>query len=806
MDPGGKRRALSGASALSRALRRRRILIPALALAAAGAFLSCLPQPLFSDPLSAVLLDRDGQLLGARIAADQQWRFPELETLPEKYRAALLEFEDKRFYMHPGVDPLALARAAWLNFKHRRTVSGGSTISMQVIRLARENRERSYLEKLIEIVLALRLELRYSKQEILALYASHAPFGGNVVGLEAASWRYFGRTPDRLSWAESCMLAVLPNSPGLIHPGRNRDALRDKRDRLLRRLHEQGRLDALELRLALAEPLPARPVTLPRAAPHLLETLLARRPAGSLRFSTTLDRRLQLAAQDIVARHARELGAQGIHNVAALVIDNETSEVLAYVGNSFTEIADTEGMAVDIVQRPRSTGSALKPFLFAAMLQAGEILPRTLVPDVPAQYAGYMPENYDRRYRGAVPAQVALAKSLNVPAVYMLHRYGVDRFYDFLRHMGMSTLFRKPDEYGLTLILGGAEGSLWDLASMYSNLALIATWPVAYPAATYKELKILRNETAVTQRAVEVSPAVAWMTMNALLEVNRPGIESYWRNFNSSRKIAWKTGTSYGLRDAWSIGMTARNTVAVWAGNADGAGNPALTGLNAAAPVMFDLFEQFEPAEWFARPVSHMKQVEVCRNDGFLANGHCETETMWIPEESHFQQVSTNNITVHLDAAGRWRVHGRCEQVDRMRHRDWFVLPAGQEHYYKRTHADYAPLPDYRSDCRALAALEGEKGPIDLLYPNSGARIYIPTDLAGRRSRTVFEAVHRDSGAVLYWHLDDAYLGATRTIHQQALDMEPGIHRIVLVDQEGNRLARVFEVLGKTPSGAPPQP
>jgi penicillin-binding protein 1C len=796
MDRSVKSFALSARAALRR--HGTYVLLPALALAAIAAFAAALPRPLFSDPVSTVLLDREGQLLAARIAADQQWRFPEISEVPDKYGAAVLQFEDKRFHLHPGVDPLSLARAVWLNLKHRRTVSGGSTISMQVIRLSRKNRERTYLEKLIEIVLAVRLELGYSKQEILSLYASHAPFGGNVVGLEAASWRYFGRAADRLSWAESCMLAVLPNSPALIHPGRNRDALKLKRDGLLRQLHRSGSFDALELELALAEPLPGKPVALPRSAPHLLETLLTRAQSGTARFTSTLDRRLQLAAQDIVARHARQLELQGIHNMAAVVIDNSSFEVLAYVGNSFTGILDNQGMAVDIVQRPRSTGSTLKPLLFAAMLKSGDVLPQTLVPDVPAQYAGYMPENYDRRYRGAVQAQVALARSLNVPAVHMLHRYGVDRFYDFLKNMGMSTLFRKPDEYGLTLILGGAEGSLWDLAAMYANLANIATWPVAYPGATYKELKVLRQDSGLSTRAVEISPAVAWMTLNALLEVNRPGIESYWKNFNSSRKIAWKTGTSYGLRDAWAIGATAHNTVAVWAGNADGEGNPGLTGLAAAAPAMFDMFEQLEPVEWFERPVSHMKQVEICRNDGYLANGHCESEKIWIPQETHFEQLSTNNVTVHLDAAGRWRVHSRCEAVNRMQHRNWFILPAGQEHYYRRAYAGYLPLPEYRPDCREMAAaLEGEKSPIELLYPNQGTRLYIPVDLAGRKGRTVFEAVHREADATLFWHLNNTYIGSTQTIHQQALDIEPGVHHIVVVDQKGNRLVRAFEVLGK---------
>jgi penicillin-binding protein 1C len=392
-----------------------------------------LPVPRFPGTWSPVLLARDGELLDAKLAADGQWRFFPDKHPPPKFEAALLVQEDRRFHLHPGVDPAALARAAWLNARRGRVVSGGSTITMQVVRLSRRNPPRTLGEKALEALLALRLEAAASKAEILALYAAHAPFGENVVGLEAASWRAFGRPPARLSWAESCLLAVLPNSPALVHHRRNRAALKAKRDRLLRALREAGRLDDVELRLALAEPLPERPRAFPHLAPHLLETLAARGRAGPPRFETTLDAPLQRAAQEIVSRRSAELRARGVANAAAVVLDVADGSPLAYVGNSRVDDYESAGFAVDVVRRPRSTGSLLKPFLFAAMLQAGELLPETLVADVPTRYDGFAPENNDRRYRGAVRAREALARSLNVPAVRLLREHGVARFHGELR-------------------------------------------------------------------------------------------------------------------------------------------------------------------------------------------------------------------------------------------------------------------------------------------------------------------------------------------------------------------------------------
>ena len=759
------------------------------------AFLTQLPDPLFDDPLSSVLEARDGSLLGARIASDGQWRFPGVATVPEKFAAAVTAFEDKRFHSHPGVDPLALARAARTNILAGRVVSGGSTITMQVIRMSRGSPPRTYWQKLIEAVLALRLEIGTTKDEVLALYAANAPFGGNVVGLEAASWRYFGREPDQLSWAEAAMLAVLPNNPGAVHPGRSRSALFQKRNLLLRRLGDGGVIGGEEMELALLERLPEEPRPVPLAAPHLLQTLASDAAGTGRRYASTLDETLQHAVGDIVVRHSSMLSSSGIRHAAAVVIDNRSFDVLAYVGNSQWGVEKGSGYAIDLIRRPRSTGSILKPLLFARMLDAGEILPETLVPDVPSRFAGYMPENYDREFRGAVPAELALARSLNVPAVWMLHRHGVDRFYDFLEGMGMTTLHRSPDQYGLTLVLGGAEGTLWDIASIYANLARIGGALGPRPEQSLRP-RILADTSRESVRTAAVpSVGAAWLTLEALIEVARPGTESSWRVLGDAHRVAWKTGTSYGHRDAWAVGVTPRYTVGVWAGNASGEGRPELTGTGAAAPLLFDVLGLLKGGAWFPRPEAHLKAVEVCLSDGYLAAGDCETSVAWAPRDSHFERPSPHHQTVHIDSASGFRVHGRCESVQSMTHLTQFVLPPSQESFYRRWNPGYRPLPPYRNDCAASAVRASSLEPVEFLYPEPGARIHIPVELGGRKGRVVFAAAHRDAGATLHWHIDDRYVGSTTVFHERAFDIAPGRHAVTVVDNLGNRVRRTFEIL-----------
>ena len=781
------------------------------------AFWALLPDQLFRAPLSYVVEARDGTLLSARIAADGQWRFPPAGQVPHKFRRALLVFEDKRFESHSGVDGLAIARAVRLNLEAGKVVSGGSTLTMQLARLSRQERQRrSFSNKIVEALLALRLEAAYDKDALLALYAGHAPFGGNVVGLEAASWRYFGREPGTLSWAEAATLAVLPNNPALVHLKRNRQRLQARRDFLLHRLHDAGDLSSMDLDLALAEPLATEPHDLPDFAPHLLDTLRAQHPARH-RVRTTLDPRLQLQAIQLVNEHSAALARQNVHNAAALVVDNVSFEVLAYVGNSNGDIPrflangdapgagtppfasasggetrNVPGHAVDIIRRPRSTGSILKPLLYAAMLESGMLTPRMLLPDVPTHYEGFSPENFDREYRGAVPADEALAASLNIPAVRMLKTYGVARFADLLRGAGMSTLTRPSDDYGLTLILGGAEGSLWDITGLHASLADIARSGVADPVPRFSMLSAVPGAKRAARMPSPIGAGAAWLTLHALLEVPRPGEEGHWRSFTDSRAIAWKTGTSWGLRDGWAVGSTTRHTVGVWVGNATGEGRPGLTGSAMAAPLMFGLFNTLPASEWFARPVHALRAIEICRNDGFLAVPGCEAERAFVPLHSHFELLSPHNPRVNLDASARHRVDSECESPGNMNQASWFVLPPAEEFYYRRSHAEYETLPALRPDCVARGAARGS---LALLYPEANGRVLIPSELDGSRGRTVFEAVHRSREATIYWHLDDRYLGATHTFHQQSLDMEPGPHILTLVDNEGQRVSRRFEVL-----------
>lgn len=774
-------------------LRSWRRLAGALCATGLG-FYALVPVIRFDDPLSTVVLDRHGELLGASIAADGQWRFGPAETVPPRFIEAITCFEDRRFFRHPGVDPLAILRAAGQNVRGGRVVSGGSTLTMQVVRLARKNHERSVTEKLVQAVLALRLEWSASKDEILGLYAAYAPMGGNTVGLDAAAWRYFGRPADRLSWAETATLAVLPNAPALLHPGRNREALRRKRDRLLDALHARGAIDAMTCALAKEEPLPPAPQRLPEWAPHLVaragKTIaLPSRRQGSPWVRTTLDRDLQVGAAEVVERHHRTLAGGGVHNAAALVVEVATGRVVAYVGN-VADSGDDHGRHVDVVPATRSTGSILKPLLYSAMLDCGEVLPRQLVPDVPSHFGVFHPENFDRTYAGAVPARAALARSLNIPAARMLRSYGVERFQAALRDMGLTTLKQPARHYGLALILGGAESSLWEVTGVYAGLARTAAGIGGFHAPTY-----LAGAVPEAAPASPVSAAAAYLTLEAMVEVERPGDDNGWRFFSGARPIAWKTGTSYGFRDAWAVGVTPDYAVGVWAGNADGEGRPGLTGYHAAAPILFDLFGLLPASPGFAVP-SGLRDIDVCAQSGMRAGRFCRaTRSELVPSAALGAPPCSFCRLVHTEASGRWQVHGDCEPVAAIRSAAWFVLPPAMEVHYARRHADYRPPPPLRPDCRrdpgvAAAALS-------CVYPPEGAQVYVPREMDGGGGRVVFEAAHREAEAPVFWHIDGEYYGETRDIHELAVAPAPGRHVLTLVDAAGEEIRRTFTVIGR---------
>ena len=528
------------------------------------AYIFCLPRQLFHVPYSTVVTDRNGELLGARIASDGQWRFPPRNTTPEKIKQCLITFEDRHFYHHWGVNPVSIGRAAYQNLKNKRIVSGGSTLTMQTIRLAR-NESRTFGEKFIEMILATRLEFRASKEKILSMYVSHAPFGGNVVGLDAAAWRYFGHSSEELSWAEAAMLAVLPNAPAMIHLSKSRQSLLNKRNRLLKQLYGRKIIDSSTYELAISEPLPDEPHPLPQIAPHLVSRFYQERN-GKYSVST-IDRGIQTQIENAAERWSNEFNRSDIRNLAILVIDIRTNQVVAYCGNVNFERKQS-GNQVDIIQAPRSTGSILKPFLYYAMLQEGSLLPHTLLPDIPININGFTPQNFSLQFEGAVPASEALARSLNIPAVTMLQKYGVPKFHTFLRQIGLKTINRPASHYGLSLILGGAEATLWDVTNTYAHMGRsLLQLPQTECSLLLSDSEGSENSEAVTSaKTTDIfQPGAVWQTFNALTEVNRPE-EIDWKSIPSMHPIAWKTGTSHGFRDAWAVGVTPHYAIGVYKG------------------------------------------------------------------------------------------------------------------------------------------------------------------------------------------------------------------------------------------------
>ncbi len=765
------------------------------------AFWLMMPGNLFLAPTSYVIEDANGNLLNASIAADGQWRFPANKDVPGKFIDCITTFEDKCFFRHPGFDVAAIARAGSANLRNRKVLQGGSTITMQVIRLAKRNNERSVWNKLKELLLAVRLEMSCSKREILSMYASNAPFGSNVVGLDAAAWRYFGRAPGKLSWAEMATLAVLPNAPALVHPGKNRDALLIKRNKLLDKLAETGKITTETARLSKLEPIPEKPVPLPQHAPHLLQKFIkVNKGSGQpTKVKTTINGILQQQVNALLQQKHLQLKGNGINNICALVLEVETGNTLCYVGNIYNPGSKEMETDVDIITAPRSPGSALKPLLYAAMLSDGLTLPHSLVPDIPTDIAGYTPENFNQGYDGAVPASQALARSLNIPAVRLLQQYRYQRFYELLQQCGISTLKKPADHYGLSMILGGCEVTMWELAGLYASLARMVNHqqrnkgiPDAGDIHPPRFFNIIEKKNERWNGSIDATSA--YFTFMAMEEVMRPGEEGLWQQFSSSQKIAWKTGTSFGFRDAWAIGVTPAHVVAVWAGNADGEGRPGLTGINCAAPAMFDIFRLLPTVTWFTRPVYNYTFVPVCRQTGFRAGTDCnETDTLFMPPNAGKSPLCPYHKLIHLDQAQTFQVSANCYSPSNMINKSWFILPPAMEYYYRQHNHDYKPVPEFMTGCTE----QGNSKPMEIIYPQPAARIYIPMEMNGEKGRTIFTAMHRKKTSKIFWTLDNEFIGSTSGNHQLSINPSAGKHIITLTDQEGNSISREFEIIEK---------
>ena len=753
----------------------------------AGLFLLflCIPVPKFDDPYSTVLTAKNGELLGARIADDGQWRFPATNRYSEKYIACLVEFEDQQFFRHHGFNPVAFFQAMVENARAGKVVRGGSTISMQVVRMARKNKPRTYGEKLLEVILAIRLELRYSKKEILDLYVAHAPFGGNVVGIDAAAWRYFHTTPDQLTWSEAATLAVLPNSPAMIHPGRSRERLLDKRDALLLRMTDpkaflprKYRVSPLshdDCELAMMEKLPMKPYDMPQLAYHYL--MDQEKSHRGEQIHCDLDYRLQSNIAEIMDRHHQANTLNQIENAAVYVVDYLSDEIVAYVGNNAKA---KDAAMVDMVKAQRSTGSIMKPFLYASMLDEGTLLPTMLLPDVPMNLSGFTPKNYSGQYWGVVPADEALQHSLNAPFVYLLKEYGHQRFHGLLKRLNLSGIVFDSDHYGLSLIVGGAEASLFDLVNAYANMG--------------RKLAAAVNESFSEPVPDDISPfsadAIA-ITFDVMKGLTRHTNQTGWSGFSSSKQVAWKTGTSFGFKDAWTIGLTDRYVIGVWVGNADGEGRPGLTGVGVAAPLMFDVAALLKDSYTYPPSTATAIEVEVCAESGYPNSEICKhTKKVMMPDVEIKTGVCPYHRKVFLDSTRQYQVLPDCYPVDQRCYESYFVLPPVMEWFYKKHSALYRPLPMLYPRC----ATAHPDDVMAFVYPKSDARVTIPIGITGERQQIIFEIAHRNPRKTIYWTLNDVFLGKTRLNHQMPIDVEKGTYRLRCVDEDGVELNRKIVV------------
>ncbi|NQT21462.1 MAG: penicillin-binding protein 1C, partial [Planctomycetes bacterium] len=583
---------------------------------------------------ATLVLDREGNVLRAFTGDNDSWMFRiDYDAMSPRLIQATIAVEDERFRLHPGVDPISIVRAALSNVRRGRTVSGASTITMQAVRLVHP-RPRTLCSKIIEAFRASQMERLLTKEELLELYLNLAPYGGNLTGAEAASLSYFRKHARDLTLAEAALLAGLPQSPSRLRPDRHPARARTRRDHVLRRMHTCGYVTPDELRRALAENVCVRRAPLPFQAPHFCRLVKNRFPQEHT-LRTTIDSRIQADCEISLRSALAGLRNAGVSNGAAVVIENKTAAVRAMVGSCDFFSEEDHGQ-VNGATAARSPGSTIKPFTYGLAFEQGLCTPRSVLADVPANYSGYAPKNYDHLYRGPVTARDALSLSLNVPAVRLARDVGLDRLCNFLRQVGLTTLRRNASHYGLGLTLGSAEVTLLDLTNAYATLARLGV---------YRPYRLLETEPIRSGKRV-LSEEAAYLVADVLSDTARLEGRCLWKSDKTRVRMAWKTGTSWGHRDAWAVAYTQKYTVGIWVGNFSGRPAKALVGIQAAAPIAARIMDQLHtgrPPGWFSRPEG-IGRREVCSVSGMPAGEHCgaRSAALYISGRS-----ATRRCTIH---------------------------------------------------------------------------------------------------------------------------------------------------------------
>lgn len=739
-----------------------------------------LPEDKLRRPSSTFVYSRDGHLLNCFTSPDRFWRKPvALKQISPRLIRSVIACEDRWFYYHPGFNPVSLVSAAVDNIRAGRFVRGGSTITMQIARMM-EPKPRTIPNKIIEILRAVQLELSYSKKSLLEIYFNLAPYGGNIEGVGAASYMYFDKAPDSLSLAEAALLTAVPSSPSQFRPDRDPKKCLDRRNLVLRYLRDDGVIPQPDYDQALKEELPYQRVAAAVTAPHFCQSMAAARINTPEIFST-LDFKLQTTCEQLARGYHGELMQKGIYNLSVVVLDNRTGDLLAMVGSpDFADIGN-HGQ-INGALAPRSPGSALKPFAYALGFERGIISPALKVEDLPVNYAGYIPVNYDNEYHGVVSVSEALVQSLNVPAVNLTARVGLRDLYDLLRRGGITTLDKKYFEYGLPLILGSGEVTLLELTNLYSTLAR---------GGDFLPVRLAKGDPQ-PQPTRLLTPEACYLVTELLTELKRPDLPASWEFTPDMPKVAWKTGTSYGRKDAWAIGYNPEYTVGVWAGNFSAEGSVAIVGAEIAAPLMLDIFSQLcadGDRQWF-RPPRTIAWREVCAVSGRVAGEDCPERILeeYIPGVSPMDPCTVHR-NILVDTRTGYQVCRWC---------------ASEKHTVSKIYEDWPPrlaawmgakgmislIPAHNPQCRGMLAGEA---PV-ITSPENDAvyilRAGVPLDF----QKILFEASAAADNRRLFWFLDDELFSTAIDESRLFYKPHPGNHRLMCVDDYGRSNSITFRV------------
>jgi penicillin-binding protein 1C len=723
-------------------------------------------------PPSQAIYDQDGKLLRAFLSPDEKWRMPcTLDEVSPYLQKALITVEDRYFRYHPGVNPWALGRAAYLNLKHGRVISGGSTITMQVARMM-EHRKRTVFSKLVEMMRALKLELFYSKRRILELYFNLAPYGGNVEGVEAACYYYFQKSPAEISLGQAALLAAIPNSPSQLNPVSSPDVAKKKRDEVLKCLLTRKVITKAEYQRATDEELIIENPGIPFDAPHFTDLVHGLHP-GKARVYSTLDREIQGKCAQIVKKHLAEWRSRGITNAAVVVLDNKTNSLRALVGSYDFFDQDNSGQVNGAIC-PRSPGSALKPLLYAHAIEKGLITPSAILQDVPVNFAGYVAENYDGKYHGVVTVKEALTRSLNVPAVLLLADVGVWDFISFLKDGGISTLNPKKTDYGLSVILGGCDIKLIELANLYSALA---------NSGRFRPIRYSRDEPVSDGKQI-LSEGASYIISELLTEVVRPDLPAYWEYSLNRPKVAWKTGTSYGHRDAWSIGYTRGFTVGVWAGNFDGRSARELVGAEVAGPILFDVFDAISDKDdwrWFAPPYS-VGTRKVCAASGMTPNQDCPH----MVEELFLRGVSpTTQCRVHrafyVDQETDYRLSKSDLEGHSYERKIFEIWPPEVATWMERNGYPLQKIPPLLPASQTMMA---GTGPV-IRSPDATCEYELRRGVSPEYQKILLDASVENSVNKIFWFLDGKLVWSGPPEEKTFVRPQVGEHTLVCEDDHG---------------------